>query len=193
MNNKSDRKTQIIEDAISVLIEGGYANATIGNIAKKSRISKGVITYHFHQKEELMKAVIEYCFASAIPFMEKSMEGLEDAQSLLKGYIESNIKFMFEHREYVKAMAEIIANVRNERGELYYQEDESIYEPLIEIFKFGQMKGVFREFSPNIMAKVVRSSIDDLGMKIIRDSQLNIEFIIQELTEIFYFATRRVD
>ncbi|XBO85674.1 hypothetical protein AAGG52_17655 [Bacillus licheniformis] len=36
MNTKSQkRRLQIIEDAIQVLVEEGYANASIGNIAKR--------------------------------------------------------------------------------------------------------------------------------------------------------------
>ena len=39
-NKKLNRRTQIIEDAIKVLVEGGYSNASIGNIAKKEGLVK---------------------------------------------------------------------------------------------------------------------------------------------------------
>lgn len=191
MNNKINKRNQIIEDAISVLVDGGYASATIGNIAKKGGISKGVITYYFHQKVELMKEIVAYCFASAVPYMEKWMKGLEEPQLLLKGYIESNIRFMFEYKHYVKAMTEIIANARDEAGNLLFQEDDSIYEPLIEIINWGQEIGVFRQFSPIIMAKMIRSTIDSFGMYLVQDKQLDMEVVIREVTETFYFAMKK--
>ncbi|MDI3411236.1 hypothetical protein QKW52_17115 [Bacillus sonorensis] len=41
MNTKRQkRRLQIIEDAIQVLAEEGYANASIGNIAKKGESAK---------------------------------------------------------------------------------------------------------------------------------------------------------
>ena len=48
-------------------------------LLKKGGISKGVVTYHFPNKEELMKAVVEYSYALAVPYMGKSMEGLDSA------------------------------------------------------------------------------------------------------------------
>ncbi|MGR5876623.1 TetR/AcrR family transcriptional regulator [Bacillus pacificus] len=120
-NKKLNRRTQIIEDAIKVLVEGGYSNASIGNIAKKGGISKGVVTYHFPNKEELMKAVVEYSYALAVPYMGKSMEGLDSAPAFLRGYIESNLRFMFEHRKYVMAIIEVVSNARTENGELLYK------------------------------------------------------------------------
>ncbi|ASI77750.1 TetR/AcrR family transcriptional regulator [Bacillus cereus group sp. Bc002] len=192
-NKKLNRRTQIIEDAIKVLVEGGYSNASIGNIAKKGGISKGVVTYHFPNKEELMKAVVEYSYALAVPYMGKSMEGLDSAPAFLRGYIESNLRFMFEHRKYVMAIIEVVSNARTENGELLYKnEDESIYEPLIEIFKWGQeIEGSFREFSPLIMAKTIRSVIDSIGPRIAKEDVSDMEKLIAEITDTFDFATRK--
>ncbi|WP_263704234.1 TetR/AcrR family transcriptional regulator [Bacillus thuringiensis] len=193
-NKKLNRRTQIIEDAIKVLVEGGYSNASIGNIAKKGGISKGVVTYHFPNKEELMKSVVEYSYTLAVPYMEKSMEGLDSAPAFLRGYIESNLRFMFEHRKYVIAIIEVVSNARAENGELLFKsEDESIYEPLIEIFKWGQeIEGSFREFSPLIMAKTIRSVIDSIGPRIVKEDVSDIENLIAEIADTFDFATRNI-
>lgn len=191
MNNNNDRQTQIIESAIQVLLEEGYANTSIGNIAKKCGVSKGVVTYYFHQKDSLMGAVLEYCFTKTIPFKENAIDGMENVQDTLRWYIESNIRFMFEHKECVKAMAEVIGNVRNEEGELIYQEDSSIYKPLIDILEYGQREGVFREFSPVIMAKMIRDVIDSFGRRVTQVSYLDLDIMIKEITDTFYFATRK--
>ena len=44
------RRTQIIECAIETIAEVGYAQASLGQIAKRAQISKGVISYHFANK-----------------------------------------------------------------------------------------------------------------------------------------------
>ncbi|KTD85180.1 TetR/AcrR family transcriptional regulator [Paenibacillus etheri] len=191
---KTNRRTQIIEDAVELLVEEGYVNASIGNIAKRGEISKGVMTYHFPNKEELMKAVVEYCYERGALFMEKSMEGLVDnAPMVLRGYIESNLRFMFENRKYVLAIIEVVSNARTENGELLFKDDNgTIYEPLVEIFKWGQEgEGSFRAFTPIIMAKTLRSVIDSMGPRIAKDDISDMEKTITEIADTFDFATRK--
>ncbi|WP_338106680.1 TetR/AcrR family transcriptional regulator [Psychrobacillus psychrodurans] len=48
------RRNQIVECAIETIAEIGYAQASLGQIAKRAKISKGVISYHFANKEELL-------------------------------------------------------------------------------------------------------------------------------------------
>jgi AcrR family transcriptional regulator len=191
---KINRRTQIIEDAVDLLVKEGFINASIGNIAKKGGISKGVMTYHFPNKEELLKAVVEYCYERGALFMEKYMGGLaENAPTMLRGYIESNLRFMFEHRRYVQAIIEVVSNARTENGELLFKEDDgAIYVPLIEIFKWGQeVEGSFRKFSPMIMAKTIRSVIDSMGPRIAKEEISDWEKIISEIVDTFEFATRK--
>ncbi|MDQ0227670.1 TetR/AcrR family transcriptional regulator [Metabacillus niabensis] len=192
-NEKINRRIQIIEDAIQVIVEVGYTNASIGNIAKRAGVSKGVVTYHFSNKEELMRAVVEHSYAMAIPFMEKFMNESDSAQALLRAYIESNLRFIFEHQKYVRAIIEVVSNARTDDGELLYkEEDESIYEPLIEIFKLGQeVEGSFRDFCPIIMAKTVRSVIDSMGTKVVNNDIADMEKTISEIVDTFDFATRK--
>lgn len=48
----------IFECAIVTLAEVGYSQASLGQIAKRAKISKGVVSYYFSNKEELLKEVI---------------------------------------------------------------------------------------------------------------------------------------
>lgn len=140
-----------------------------------------------------MKAVVEHSYGLAAPYMEKFMDGLDSAPTTLRAYIESNLRFMFEHPKYVTAIIEVVSNLRTESGELYYKdEDESIYEPLIDILKWGQeMEESFREFSPLIMARTVRSVIDSLGPKIANHDISDMESTISEIVDTFDYATRK--
>ncbi len=49
------RRAQIMECAIETLAEVGYVKASLGQIAKRAKISKGVISYYFTNKEELLE------------------------------------------------------------------------------------------------------------------------------------------
>lgn len=53
------RRTQIISAAREIFLQTGFEKSTISEIAKAIDVSKGVILYHFGNKSDLGKAVIE--------------------------------------------------------------------------------------------------------------------------------------
>jgi AcrR family transcriptional regulator len=50
------RRKQIVEAAMETIADSGYVNASLAEIAKSADISKGVISYHFESKDELIAA-----------------------------------------------------------------------------------------------------------------------------------------
>ncbi|WEL93058.1 helix-turn-helix domain containing protein, partial [Tsukamurella tyrosinosolvens] len=56
------RRRQIIAAAAEVLADEGYGRATLARIARQAGISKGVISYHFDGKDDLMRQVVIHLF-----------------------------------------------------------------------------------------------------------------------------------
>lgn len=54
-----DRREQIIDAAIRVFSEKGFARATNKDIAREAGITTGLIYHYFNSKEDLLSAVIE--------------------------------------------------------------------------------------------------------------------------------------
>ncbi|MED3728967.1 TetR/AcrR family transcriptional regulator [Priestia endophytica] len=53
-----------MECAIKTIAKVGYAQVSLGKISKRAKISKGVISYYFANKEELLEQVaFEYYMA----------------------------------------------------------------------------------------------------------------------------------
>ncbi len=55
---KKDIKNEILETALRLFREQGYANISMRNIADALGMSVGNLTYHFKKKEDLIEAVI---------------------------------------------------------------------------------------------------------------------------------------
>lgn len=53
------RRAQIIDAAREIFLKNGFEKSTISQIAKAISVSKGVILYHFGNKSELGKALLE--------------------------------------------------------------------------------------------------------------------------------------
>ncbi|MED4956726.1 TetR/AcrR family transcriptional regulator [Paenibacillus macerans] len=187
------RRTQILQHAIETIAELGYAQASVGQIAKHAGISKGVITYHFASKDELMDQIVTEVYAAAARFMEPRIERETTPAGMFRVYIESNLAFMEAQRSHIVAVTEIVANARTEDGKLRYAgaSDESILEPVIEILKWGQETGDFKPFSDfalRVTAMSIRSSIDGVAYRLAAASSLDVRGFAQELAVLYLSA-----
>jgi AcrR family transcriptional regulator len=184
-------KDKIIQASIDFISKNGYADFSIGNIAKILKISKGVVNYHFPKKDILIETIVSRFYEKAATYMSEHMDLKGNAKSALNSYIESNLRFVSENKAEGLAITEIIFNARNEEGKLnFLEEDKAVFKPLIEIFHYGQeIDGVFRKFPPEIMARAVRGVIDHFCSAIARDEIADVNLAIQEIKQLFNKAT----
>ena len=82
-----NKKEEIIRSALYLFSRHGFSETSIDKIAKQAGVSKGLTYTHFKNKDDLLKAVIEYTIiAMTADMMEiKEME----IKSLLLSFFES--------------------------------------------------------------------------------------------------------
>lgn len=184
-----------MEIAIETICDIGYAQASIGQIAKRAGVSKGVITYHFPSKDELMQNIVEDLYLKGASFMSE-IATESTASNMLWRYIETNLEFILAHKQHVAAVAEIVMNVRDQEGKLVYHQpaDNAIYVPLIEILQWGQEDGSFRPILPTsaqVLAMTIRSAIDLASQQLVANPDFNMKEYAKELIQLFEAATRK--
>jgi AcrR family transcriptional regulator len=185
-----DRKNEIINATMELIMKIGFSNFSIGKVANQLNISKGVITYHFSTKESLLQAVVTQYYQEAAIYIANNMRIDKSANDTLDSYIESNLLFVTEKKVETIAIIDIILNSRTKEGKILFKEDKSIYQPLIEIFEYGQeVEGIYRDFSSEIMARSVRSVIDSISLAIAKNELKNVDNAISEVKLIFKSAT----
>ena len=111
------RRAQIVDCAVETIAEVGYGNASLAQIAKRAGISKGVISYHFAGKDELVQQVLAESMALAEAEMMPRIEAGDGPLGRLRGHIEGNIAFIKAHPKHLVAMVEILNNAKDENGE----------------------------------------------------------------------------
>ncbi|GIN12631.1 TetR family transcriptional regulator [Shouchella clausii] len=190
------RRAQIVECAIETIAEVGYAQASLGQIAKRAKISKGVISYHFANKEELLEQIaIEYYLAWQ-SYIAPRVEVQKSPKEMLRVYIESNLTFVDENRKHVFAVIEMVSNKITADGKLQFaaDHDEVVLLPIENILTQGMQEGVFREFtrpSARVMALTIRNAIDGFTIELMRNPQLNVQEYTRELITIFDKSTKK--
>ncbi|GAA5015160.1 TetR/AcrR family transcriptional regulator [Actinopolymorpha pittospori] len=188
------RRTQIIDCAIDTIAEVGYAGASLSRIAQRAGISKGVISYHFAGKDELIEQVVVHIYAVGGEFMWNSQ--LKDATGpveQLRAYISANIEFIATHRKQIAVVTEIFMSFRDKQGRPKYDvaAEEPVFAPLIELLRGGQEAGVFRTFDVRVMALAIRRLIDGTVGELLAHPDTDVSAYIDAAVDLFHHATRK--
>jgi TetR/AcrR family transcriptional regulator, fatty acid metabolism regulator protein len=188
------RRAQIIDCAIDTIAELGYANASLAEIARRAGISKGVISYHFAGKRELIREVIGAILNKATAVMLPRMLAQQSAAGMLRAYIETNLDFLGSNPNCIHALAKISAATRDEQDQPDVFAERALQpavRDLEKLLRYGQQRGEFRDFPTRIMATTIRSAIDSVAYQFESNSKLDLKAYADELVTVFDLATRK--
>jgi AcrR family transcriptional regulator len=184
------RRAQIVTAAIDTIAELGYGNASFARIAKRAGISSTrLISYHFDDKAELVRAVVGAVVGEAADYMGKRLRAAESRMDALAAYIESNLEFIAEHPTAIRAVIEIGANARSDDGTplVRMADVDDPVSRLANMFREGQDADEFRVFDPLVMAVTLRAAIDAAAS----EPELDPHAYAAELVALFTRATRK--
>jgi len=78
---KDARPKELIDAALEIFVEKGYAAARLDEVAKRAGVSKGTVYLYFTNKEELFKAVIRDGIVSDLANIEEIIDHFEGKTS----------------------------------------------------------------------------------------------------------------
>jgi AcrR family transcriptional regulator len=171
----------------------GFAKASVDQIAKRAGVSKGVITYHFPNKEEIVDAVIEKVVAAGRSYMVPRIMAETSAAGRLRAYIESDLEFIDANRKALIALVEIAMSARRADGSLVIGPESHAQRAaaLEELLRAGQRSGEFRRFNTRVMALTIIQAIDGVPPLLAREPNLDVKLHAKEVATVFALATRK--
>ncbi|WP_147915393.1 TetR/AcrR family transcriptional regulator [Ruania zhangjianzhongii] len=188
------RREQIVTAAVETIAEVGYHRASMARIGTRAGISRGLISYHFAGKAELIGQVLTTVYTDAAAFMVPKIDAETTPAGQLQAYIRSNLEYMRAYPARMVAVVEIVTSggladlPEADPGAF----DQNLLSPLEQLFVAGQAGGEFRDFDVSVMARIVRSAIDAVPTALSRDPDLDIDLYLREITTAVDYATRPV-
>ena len=150
------RRAQLVGCAIDALVELGYARTSVAEVARRAGVSKGVVTYHFPSKEDLLGEVVVSLYRDAGEQIARAGAG-DSVMSELEAYITSNLAFVAENPRHVRAVMEVASNVRPADG----RGEDPLVTHLQELIERGQASGELAGVvDAGVLAVTIRASID---------------------------------
>ncbi|WP_410873293.1 TetR/AcrR family transcriptional regulator [Nocardia sp. A7] len=188
------RRAQIVTAAVETIAEVGYSRASMSRIAARAGISRGLISYHFAGKAELIGQVMATVYADGAAFIAPMIDAETTPTAQLRAYIRSNLEYMRAHPARMVALVEIVTGggLADLPGIDPTESDRQMLLPLVELFTAGQAAGEFREFDVTVMARIVRGVIDAVPTALSHDPDLDIDRYLREITTAVDLATRPI-
>jgi AcrR family transcriptional regulator len=181
------RRAQLAECAVDVIAESGIGKASMARIAERAGVSVGVISYHFGNKAGLIAAVVDQVAKTAVALMEPQIVAQPTAAQGLRTLITSNLDFMKQHPNALRALLEII---RADDGVYAAQGSQAIAD-VEKVLHWGQHTGEFGAFDTRVMATTIRAAIDAVPLQLSREDDLDLTAYGEELADLFDRATRK--
>jgi AcrR family transcriptional regulator len=180
------RRNQIVMAAIDTIAEVGYVQASLARIAARAGISRGLISYHFAGKDDLLAACVAEIEQVTEAFMQPRIEAADGHVAQLRAYVESNIALVGEHPAAIRALIDIVrsgaAQSSGVNGRLALFEEH---------FRTGQAAGVLRPFDARTAAIALTSGLDAVVVTAVADPPEPTELarLGRELADLYVRAT----
>lgn len=177
------RRAQILRCAVEALAELGFGGASLAEIAKRAGVSKGVVSYYFDGKDDLLGHVLMDVYTRAGGAIVERISGLQDPAEVVRGYVEANLEFLGAHPADVAAVVEVAANVRRPDGSLRFapEGEDPILAQVEQILRGGQDAGSFGDFDARSLAIIIRGAIDTASGRIATDPAFDLPAYTRQL------------
>ena len=188
------RRDQLVDCAIDALAELGFQGTSVAEVARRAGVSKGVVTYHFAAKDDLMFAAVAEIFDSVKEFLEDRLGGTSP-ERFVADYINAWVAYYQARTRYVLAIREIWGNFRDDSGHQHFGSQALAGELGVvqQVLESGQANDSLGKFDARVMAVTMKASLDALLNQLATDPELDLEAYGAELVTLFERATARLE
>ncbi len=156
------RRAQIVDVAIGVIADVGLPAASTVAIARRAGISRGVLTYHFRDRADLLDAVVERVYRVAREQLAHRVASAGTPDEALRTFVAGSIDYYVAYPDHMAALSAIYtagertgSGRRDDRGDHRQEMDDGAL-----LLTAGQQDGRFRAFDVGLMAASVRALLD---------------------------------
>lgn len=161
---REERKAQIKQVALEIIFEEGYEGSSISKIAKRAKISKGLMYNYYESKDEMIREIIRDGLESFLGNFDPNKDGVltpDEARFFIDELfkiLESNLKYW---RLYFTVMLQ--PKVMNLMADAFTEIMNPISETIINYFKW---KG---SDNPEVDLKLILATLDGICLHYLMD------------------------
>lgn len=153
---KDDRPREIMDAALELFLENGFAATRLEDIAAKANVTKGTLFIYFTNKEDLFKSLIREGMNQMDAFKAASELNIRVSAAETIRFMTNNWWKFLAHSDFGKLPKLIVSEAANfpDITQMYMDEVVIPGRALVtEVFRQGVDSGEFRQVDPAIAAR----------------------------------------
>lgn len=186
------RRSQIVECAIEVIAEVGWAQTSIRKIADRVGVAMSAVLYHFGTKDNLVQAIIEQMYRSALAVVVPAVQAESTATGKLNAYIRATVEYFDAHRVHLVALSQLASGYRPSDGRSFKElglstalAEELAALDATPILRAGQDSGEFGDFPVESVATALSGAGNAIVEKLMQEPNFDAHRYGEDLVEIF--------
>ncbi|HZG61340.1 MAG TPA: TetR/AcrR family transcriptional regulator [Anoxybacillus sp.] len=163
----SDKQAKILEAAIEMFAEKGYAATSTSEIAKRAGVAEGTIFRHYKTKKDLLLAIITPTVTKVVaPFLAKEFvkevfeHQYQSYEDFIRALMKNRYDFVKKHLPLIRIFWQEIAFHSEIKEQFQAIFTENVYEKFKKIVEYFQSKGEIIDIPP---ASVIRMTITTIA------------------------------
>lgn len=173
---RETRRKEILDAALEVFSEVGYHKASINNIAKRAKISKGLIYNYFESKEQIIKEITVAGMSQFMKIFDPNKDGILTEEEF-RFFIDKTFEIIDDDLRYWKVYFGII--VQADVMQIVFEDVMRVLIPFMETMtKYYAEKGVK---NPEAYARLFGAMFDGITLNYAYDKE---NFPIEAVKEI---------
>lgn len=167
----TDKQAKILEAAIEIFSEKGFAATSTSEIAKKAGVAEGTIFRHYKTKKDLLIAIVSpTIFRTASNFFAKNFAKevfdieYESYEDFLKAMIKNRFEFVRKHLPLLRIFLQEVAFHEELREQFKTVYLKQVHQKFIKIIEHFQEKNELVALPPKTIIRFSMSNIVALMM-----------------------------
>jgi TetR/AcrR family transcriptional regulator, fatty acid metabolism regulator protein len=188
---RQERETLILKAAEDVLMEKGYHETSIDEIAARVGIAKGTVYLHFPSKEDLVVAIFERDMQQLLQSIDSTMDSALSAREKIEAI------FDWMHEGIMNNRMQLLFSISNSTGLRHLLVEkkgclreiwDQLSERLNSLFEEGKTEGDFDSILPTmVMLSAFYSLLSPKSYdRLISEGQMSREKVAENLKRIFF-------
>jgi AcrR family transcriptional regulator len=188
----TEKQQKIVETAIQMFADKGYASTSTAEIAKAAGVAEGTIFRHFGSKENLLLSVILPFLLNAVPVVADEFIGevlakpFTSFESFLTTLIKNRLEFVQENKQIFKILVVELLHRDNLREQLVSFFQKVPYQYVTSILDTCKQRGELQDLPNPVLIRTMLTQV--FGYFMVRfalfpdlnwDDSLEVEQLVQ--------------
>lgn len=187
----SERKHQIVAESVKLFATCGYAQVNFGMIAKASGVARTLLYKYFKNKRAIFNEAIDEVTHKVREKYQEASVSLASADQKLRQICITVFALMFENRNFVCVIADVLSGYRRKGGSVPVDRVISHTSGLLRMMQTliaeGISKGEYRaNINPQRAANILYSQYEAAALRIAITGNAEFSVCVEEMEALLY-------